>query len=398
MTLVTEPVTGALGSPSLTSIDSQPGLSQADATFQAEDTWIRSHGLPACPDPTSNSFDPVEEPVTEYERPAQWAELTLSPSQEQELRKGIARGDHLDEMARRANRPAPLIQHFIASNSLMWTELQDGELVALVDQGCNTPAILEGLGHLGGPRRFDYEVEARARYLLPGGGSTQRAGLAGNLLYDFHQSPVVCEPDNSVSPCPSQQVGSKTRSALERWEDDEVKRLEDSVPRNNYIWGDIKKEFPGRSVGAVRNKWRRLHGLDQVAYKRHQWRDDDDEELSYEIARGLSCAKVARMGFRGLPYNQILHRAAVIQAFWTREDDVKLFGMDLKPHPGFDWNSIGRKYVPERKGYLVKKRWEFLQRGVRGEDIEEEDFEEEDVEEEYDEDEGLEGDNIVYYI
>lgn len=150
-----------------------------------------------------------------------------------------------------------------------------------------------------------------------------------------------------------------------RGEDQEVLKLQQG---EGDEWAQITNVPAGvsRSRQEVKIRYELLTGVlidapeRRAAPARYRWEPADDEELELKLAQGMTTVDVAKGGFRGLQKESIRDHAVIKGYFWTKQDDNKLRGMNLEPDALFDWNSIGRQYVPQRKGHLVKLRWEFL--------------------------------------
>lgn len=466
-TAATAPVTRAFGSLGLTSLDAQPGPSQPRATSQVAGAWARNHGLPALPDPIPNPFGSAEQHAIGYEISAPETESTFGPGEEWEVRTALAYGGHIEEIAERVETPTGLVQHFVLSNNLVWTPQQDFELRAMVDQGYTMSAILQRLRTLpGGPARFDYEVNARAWWLMRGDWSAQEAGLAGNPQSHPRQSSVDCQPGEALPPQANQEAAAETQPARgEAWDPDEIKKLREWRAQHGRGWDNVENALPGRTRDACRRKWfsviaddvpqemlesdltflrdeaakgipiwetvaksypsrrvkdvtsalqsagwskwtteedeqvvqlQKAEGDDwaqisnkpggtprstqEVKYRYelltevqriidkrriraapHQWTERDNKKLGRKLGRGMTCNEVAKRGFHGMQQSSIRKHAILIGVNWTDKDDDKLRDMNLKPDANFDWDAVGRRYNPERKGDAVKARWKFIQ-------------------------------------
>lgn len=366
-TVGTAPVTDAFQGSGLTSLDAQPGPSQPDATLQAAGTWARNHGLAALPDHMSHAYGPGEKIMTGLEPSSQGTDSASGPPWEQEVRWTLASGGHTEEIAENAKVPVALVAHFIASNNLAWTPEQDDLLEALRHQQSTNSVILKHFNSLsGGPKRFDYEVEARIQHLAR---FSQRVELATSTQSDPQHS-VAGHSPASVPPQVSQEDSADTSRPgrhMKHWTEVEVEKIKEWVAEHGRHWTGVENKIPDRTVKAIRLKWRdylsKNPSLSLSYSRRSDLSEDDISFMKCELARGLSISTVLAgdrfSGFSGAESRVLRQLQENGWSAWRPEENQQV--LELQEREGNDWAQITSKADGNWRDIdEVKARYQFL--------------------------------------
>lgn len=167
---------------------------------------------------------------------------------------------------------------------------------------------------------------------------------------------------------------NRVRSKWGSWtsrQDQELLRL---YEEKGDDWAEISKKLSGvsRNADEVRVRLERLDKREREGGKqrresrgRHQYREEEDDDIKLQLAQGISCGELAKQSkYRHLHGKNIKRHAKIIGASWDEDDDEKLQENVMKYgncDMDIDWGFVGEQYNPPRDAELVATRWGHIQ-------------------------------------
>lgn len=355
-----ERVTQAFGSLGLTSVDPQPGPSQAGDYPQAIDSWFREKGLSPISYPKENPYRQGQSRADWYHRRALPVGVALNWAEEWDVRVSVACGCHEEEIAGNAGRSVASVINYILGQLLMWKDVEDEELNKLMAEGADVPLMLGHLNSLMGPlaQRWDDEVEARCLFLLRKDQLAQSAEMAGSAQPGRQESPEICQPGEPAPPNAKQKVFVSKQT---QWTESEDEMLEAWLRRNNRNWALMKDgDIPGRTKPAAYRRWETL----RKKYSEFRTRLLTEEQKTFikcELAREVPLLEIlARPEFEGFSRDAVSYALRLDRWMpWTSGENEQV--LSLQEEEGNEWARISTVHPGGPRGNEeVKARYEYL--------------------------------------